>query len=486
MTSESSRCTETPSGLVDTWKLWRHCLCRHGWYPILIAPVVTCACVMDLYASRSCDFMKVNVGFEPTNDVWNSATAEIGFWSYQSGNYETVRDYKNLYPGCMNFSQEFTDYFIGEDKVWTAVRIMSMASDICGLIGVCAIWIITICPLPTWIMWPGVLLPSILISLLGSGAKFFFLDADICQGRIWRTVVDGEEGYVKAASCELGNAAYFTLGAVSCYFLCIILIFYRVPEKRTLDSKFGVRNKAPYNDVEDVFCVNGEEIAQEEYSDSSESYDIVEPRSYALDYQQRSIYDDDGVEAVMAQIGEYFKATDGEYLPNPDEFVPELPNMEMVEMGQSDVFNVQGRHVERTCSKEQHQLSKEKEQFVSQMNNVLVPSKSYRNKENQLEQSNDNEDRSSSSLVSKLSMKSGSQSRKSGRDKSSQMAEDLNQYPQGAGENRRISNEEQMMHVSGAGENHQSNILDDLLSPKYVTDAANKAPHTPRRRFRAY
>ena len=61
---------EFAPGLTDVWKLWRHCLCRFGYYPLFMAPLITCAAFMDLYSSTGCDFIRLDIGFVPINEVW--------------------------------------------------------------------------------------------------------------------------------------------------------------------------------------------------------------------------------------------------------------------------------------------------------------------------------------------------------------------------------------------------------------------------------
>ena len=114
---------KTSSGITVSWRLWRHCCCRYGWYPLLIAPIISAGCFLSLYSAGGCDFVRVNVGFTPSNDSWNSSTAELGLFFYQSG----IKD-KNKYraaflDGCRQYTDDFTDEFIQDDRTWKVARV---------------------------------------------------------------------------------------------------------------------------------------------------------------------------------------------------------------------------------------------------------------------------------------------------------------------------------------------------------------------------
>ena len=132
------------TGIRDTWKLWRHCMCRHGWYPLIVAPFITAASVLDVYSSLDCKFIQVNVGFAPVNPEWTKPTIGAGFWTFQSDD-ELVLGFSNstrmtapseslfTFPGCSQYSTEFKDSFIQGDRAWSAAAIMAYCSGVAGL-----------------------------------------------------------------------------------------------------------------------------------------------------------------------------------------------------------------------------------------------------------------------------------------------------------------------------------------------------------------
>ena len=123
----------TRSGLIQTWKLWRHCCCRYGWIPVIVAPLVTVATFLDLYATIDCDFIKVDVGFIPANAAWNQSTASIGIFQYSVYAEANLIDDLAV-EGCTRFSQHFEASFVENDRTWEVTRIMAYISGISAII----------------------------------------------------------------------------------------------------------------------------------------------------------------------------------------------------------------------------------------------------------------------------------------------------------------------------------------------------------------
>lgn len=90
-----------------------------------MAPLVTVGCVLSLYSASGCDFMQVNVGFTPSNDVWNESSIDLGLFLYQSGDVDASSYSSPYLKGCRRYSDEFTDSFISGDRTWKVARIMA-------------------------------------------------------------------------------------------------------------------------------------------------------------------------------------------------------------------------------------------------------------------------------------------------------------------------------------------------------------------------
>lgn len=86
--------------------------------------------MFSLYSSAGCDFIRVNVGFTPSNEAWNQSTAELGLFFYQSGEAEANKYRASLVDGCQWYEDIFNDHFIEDDRTWQVARIMAYISAI--------------------------------------------------------------------------------------------------------------------------------------------------------------------------------------------------------------------------------------------------------------------------------------------------------------------------------------------------------------------
>ena len=228
---------EVPDGLVDAWRLWRHCLCRFGWYPLFVAPLVTCACILDLFSSTGCDFIRMDIGFVPVNEAWQDSRMQLGLFSYDSHQTDKNKWKRSFNNGCQPYSDDFSSNFVNADQSWHIARILAYISGISSAIACATVWLLTITPLPASFFWPGVLLPAVVLAMATGAAKFIFFDAMICSEDLWYM---GEEASpVPVESCEIGESAVFGIASVVAYFLCTILICFKSPRKRKLDENFG-------------------------------------------------------------------------------------------------------------------------------------------------------------------------------------------------------------------------------------------------------
>lgn len=204
----------------------------------MVAPLITCACLCDVYSSTGCDFIRMDIGFIPVNDVWSDSSAQLGMFSFDSHEADRNKWKRKFNDGCQTYSENFEKIFIASDQTWYMSRIMSYISGISSLVAVLTSWLLTITPLPASFFWPGVLLPAVVLSMLAGTAKFIFFDTQICTEPLW--FVDESSPPVAARSCEIGESAVFGIASVGAYFLCTILICFRSPKKRILDSEYGI------------------------------------------------------------------------------------------------------------------------------------------------------------------------------------------------------------------------------------------------------
>lgn len=128
---------KTTSGIRQCWKLWRHCCGRYGFFPFIVACTITLGALLSLISSVGCDFIEVDVGFQPVNKGWNFQTqsANFGILFYHNETMDHENKYRNaLHNGCQLFSEEFKNKFVNNDRTFKMVRAMTLISAIsCGI-----------------------------------------------------------------------------------------------------------------------------------------------------------------------------------------------------------------------------------------------------------------------------------------------------------------------------------------------------------------
>jgi len=126
-----------PSGLTKAWRLWRHCCCRFGIFPLLVAPIVTLGCLLSLYSSTGCKFVELDIGFQPANEGWEGEESPIYFGLFYYYNSSAVRNLSyqdQLHEGCMSFSDELYSIYIDNDRTFKMTRVMTYISCISSFV----------------------------------------------------------------------------------------------------------------------------------------------------------------------------------------------------------------------------------------------------------------------------------------------------------------------------------------------------------------
>jgi hypothetical protein len=251
-----------------SWRVFfRYCCCTAGWYPALVAPLVTIACLLSLYSSAGCDYIDLSVGFVPSNaavlvTLGNHSTEalHLGFFFHyyhveeevdepQLQNVHqqqetTTRTSRNPYreifhEGCVRYDAAFEESIIGRDRTWRVGRIIAMIAGGASLVALVTVWLILLLPTPIGCAWPTLLLPATMLSFIAEGSKFLIFDAAVCRNAMWYP--SGVDSLPEIAeNCTIGSSAYFGIAAAVLHFISLLCVCLNAPEKRKLDPDFGI------------------------------------------------------------------------------------------------------------------------------------------------------------------------------------------------------------------------------------------------------
>ena len=257
------------------WRsLANRCCCRNGFYPVVVAPIITGAWLLDIYCSAGCDFVRLDIGFEPMNEAWNQTSANLGFFLYDASGQNVADTSGNIlldtfHPSCRSYDSAFDSFFVDGDQTWTVrsetsftssfinslmlltflsflrmlntkmSQIMAYVSGFAGLLATFFSWLMIVTSIPSCFTWTGVLLPSVLVSFLAGGAKFLLFDSEICRSALF-VPVGGDLRLASAAeSCRLGADSIVNIVATAMHLVSVLLVCLKTPDRRTLEETYG-------------------------------------------------------------------------------------------------------------------------------------------------------------------------------------------------------------------------------------------------------
>lgn len=154
-------------------------------------------------------------------------------------------------------------------------------------------WLFLFSPLPVSLFWPGLLLPAVLVAFLAEGSKFLMFDSACCRSSLW-TPTGVDSLAQRAESCDLGSTAVHTIISGCIFFIALMFVCLKAPEKRLLDESYGLKydnNKSHMDEPDDVESqlsgVNDFE-SQGSYPRGSDVYIVADAASHtdrSLDYE---------------------------------------------------------------------------------------------------------------------------------------------------------------------------------------------------------
>ena len=120
-------------------------------------------------------------------------------------------------------------------------------------------------------------------SFLSEGSKFLFFDTSICRNTVW--FPSGTDSLPRVAEeCTLGTTGYYSVAGGIIFFLCLILVCLKAPEKRELKSHYGTDFDHGESDLESAHEYGYSEGSYGEEGESAGMYDMHDV-SDALDMQ---------------------------------------------------------------------------------------------------------------------------------------------------------------------------------------------------------
>jgi hypothetical protein len=127
-------------------------------------------------------------------------------------------------------------------------------------------------------------------AFLAEGSKFLFFDTSICRNTVW--FPSGADSLPRVAEeCTLGSTGYYAVAAGTIFFLSLILVCLKAPDKRELEPHYGDDYDHGGDDLESAhdFDPSGESYGD---GGSREMYDAndSEDRDYA--YAPRAAQDE--------------------------------------------------------------------------------------------------------------------------------------------------------------------------------------------------
>lgn len=239
-----------------SWYRLRHVCCKYGILSVVVAVLLTMATILTFMSISSCQIVKLNVGFEPSNSTTSSSltttsSLSFGFWFYEKNSSKELTSEQEhpladaafispVFEGCAWYTEEMEDLYIHRDRTWTVARVMATLAASASFLSLLLAWSFCITPCcKVQCLWPTLLLPLTMIAFIGEGSKFLIFDVGMCRNAIW-TPAGVDSLPQSAQDCLLGESSYYGMAAAAIYLICTLLVCMRVPVERELDPNYGM------------------------------------------------------------------------------------------------------------------------------------------------------------------------------------------------------------------------------------------------------
>ena len=189
--------------------------------PTIRAILLTVALLLSTYVALGCNFITVDVGFEPENLAVQS-TFDLGLWSYPpSATGEGGGK-------CLKYPDAFTKEFIAGDPMWVFSRASSLLVLLMGWASLILAWLLAIKRprLKPTLPYKAALAFMATLMLLFQCLCFVFLQISLCTDEVWMRTSEssGKVLTYRADSCKLSKEGNMAIGSLLLYFVLVVAL----------------------------------------------------------------------------------------------------------------------------------------------------------------------------------------------------------------------------------------------------------------------
>ncbi|GFH61046.1 predicted protein [Chaetoceros tenuissimus] len=191
--------------------------------PYTITLLATLRFLLSTTSSLGCNFVLINIGFEPRNIKFASKSVKIGPWAYMKGK-------------CLSYPKNFTKEFIHTSNWWRASRVSAVANIGLGFaVFLLAAFVIIYKVLRLWPtsarattciksfdkLWETILFVLVIFMFVFEVVKFSLWNVELCIDKVFMT-----DQYLRlpARECVLSDGARASLAAIVCDMMMLIIL----------------------------------------------------------------------------------------------------------------------------------------------------------------------------------------------------------------------------------------------------------------------
>lgn len=191
--------------------------------PYAITLLATLRFLLSTTSSLGCNFVLINIGFEPRNIKFASKSVKIGPWAYMKGK-------------CLSYPKNFTKEFIHTSNWWRASRVSAIANIGLGfVVFLLAAFVIFYKILRLWPtsarattciksfdkLWETIVFVLVIFMFVFEVVKFSLWNVELCIDKVFMT-----DQYLRlpARECVLSDGARASLAAIVCDMMMLIIL----------------------------------------------------------------------------------------------------------------------------------------------------------------------------------------------------------------------------------------------------------------------